>query len=130
MNTITGDTQTFDFSNLLSGAGFAWGSSELFGCCVGISCLAKPITMHIADRVGILCVDSTADCEVSLGYALKFRRCITIATEILLDGNTTIAAYQFSSVTEAGNLYSSLNDSFQKMVTIPYVRLKKPTSRN
>ena len=57
--------------------------------------------MHIADRVGILCVDSMADCEVSLGYALKFRRCITFATKILLDGNTSIAAYQFSSVTEA-----------------------------
>ena len=55
--------------------------------------------LHNADRVGTVCVDSTAGYEASLGYALKFCRC----TEILLDGNTAIAAYQFSSVTEARN---------------------------
>jgi len=47
MKTITGDARTLDFSNLPPGAGFGLSSSELFGCYVGISCLAKPITNYI-----------------------------------------------------------------------------------
>ena len=70
-------------------------------------------------------MDSTAGREVSLGYALKFCRCNSIATEKLLDVNTVIAAYQFLSITEAENLYSSLNDSFQILMTIPNVRLNE-----
>ena len=47
MKTITGDARTLDFSNLPPGAGFGLSSSELFGCYVGISCLAKQITNYI-----------------------------------------------------------------------------------
>ena len=81
--------------------------------------------LHNADHVGTDCVDSTTICEASFAYALKFCRCHSVATEILLDGNSAIAAFQSSSVTEAGNLYLSLNDSFQTLMTIPYVRLNE-----
>ena len=122
MKTITGDTRTLDFfkSTSWSRIWFEFlGTLRLL--CWDLMFGQANNQLHIADRVGTVCVDSTAGYEASLGYALKFCRCNSVATEILLDGNTAIAVYQFSSVTEAGNLYSSLNDSFQTLVTIPYV---------
>ena len=80
--------------------------------------------IHIADRVGLSAWIVWLVVK-HLRSALKFRHCDSIATEILLDGNTAIAAEQISSITEAENLYSSLNDSFQKLVTLPYVQLNE-----
>ena len=66
------------------------------------------------------------DCGQAMGAFSTCGDC----SEILLDGNTAVAAYKFSSVTGAGNLYSSLNDSFQILVTIPYVRLNEANKQN
>ena len=122
MKTITGDTRTLNFFKSTSWTRIWFeflGTLQLLYWDLMFSQANNQL--HIADRLGTVCIDSMAGYE----DALKFSRCNSVATEILLDGNTAIAAYQFSSVTEAGNLYSSLNDSFQTLVTIPYVRLNE-----
>ena len=126
MKTITGDTRTLDF---LKSSSWSRIRLEFLGTlrllCWDLMFGQANNQMHIADRVGTICGDCTDSCEASLGYALKFLRWRALLLKYNWMAILPLQPINFQASLKLEICIRHRIIVFQKLVTIPYVRLNE-----